>query len=302
MVWKLELTKDLTDQQFNSWHRLLEGRTGIQIAPHQRNYLQIQIARRMKELDLDDYDQYFEKVSEGLPGKVEWSILVDRLAVKESDFFRHRDSIDFVRQMLQQRIINSDLKDSFEVWSFGCATGEEPYSLAMTINDCFEHAHLEPYYGITATDISHSALKYARAGVFSERKLEGIDSKKRSRYFVAVGNREYQIVDKLRARVCFSQGNILQLNKMPDVKMDVIFCQNLLIYFRRWRRREILAQLAARLKPNGILLIGLGEVMDWSHPQLQRIKNERVQAYQFKPGEAVSAVENINKGMSGNGR
>lgn len=302
MVWTLETSTDLTDQQFNSWHRLLEERTGIQVAAHQRSYVQIQIAKRMKERGLDDYDQYFDQVSAGLEGKIEWSILVDRLAVKESDFFRHRDSIEFVRRMLQQRINAGTLTDSFEVWSLGCSTGEEPYSLAMTINDCFEHANLDPYYGITATDISHSALKQARAGIFNARKLEAIEPLKRNRYFTPRGNREFQVVDKLRARVCFSQGNILQLNKMPDIKMDVIFCQNLLIYFRRWRRREILAQLASRLKPGGVLLIGLGEVMDWSHPQLQRIKNEGVQAYQYNPSQTTSAIETIARGMPDNGR
>ncbi len=281
MVWSLQKTPELTDLQFEQWNKLLEERTGIQVASHQRSFLQMQIAARMRELDIKYFAEYFNQVSTGLQGMIEWSILVDRLVVKETSFFRHRDSIDCVRQLVQDRINNQNLSESFEVWSLGCATGEEPYSLAMVINDCFELAGLEPYYGITATDISQPALQSAREGMYGKRKLEPVTADERVRYFKAMdeAGESFQVTDKLRDRVCFSQGNVMKLNEMPMVKMDVIFCQNVLIYFRRWRRKEILNELASRLKPGGILLIGLGEVVDWSHSQLERVSDERIQAY-----------------------
>lgn len=281
MTWSLQTAPELSDLQFEQWNKLLEARTGIQVAPHQRSFLQIQLSRRMRELGIKHYAQYYGQVSSGVQGMVEWSILVDRLVVKETSFFRHRDSIEFVRRFLQNRINNQDLSDSFDVWSLGCATGEEPYSLAMVINDCFELAGLEPYYGITATDISQPALQFARHGVYGQRKLEPIAPDEQSRYFKTLpGEREgCQVIDKLRDRVCFSHGNVLKVSDMPKVKMDIIFCQNVLIYFRRWRRREILNELATRLKPGGILMIGLGEMVDWTHPNLQRVADERVQAY-----------------------
>lgn len=281
MTWSLQTAPELSDLQFEQWNKLLEARTGIQVAPHQRSFLQIQLARRMRELGIKHYAQYYGQVSSGVQGMVEWSILVDRLVVKETSFFRHRDSIEFVRRFLQNRINNQNLSDSFDVWSLGCATGEEPYSLAMVINDCFELAGLEPYHGITATDISQPALQFAREGVYGQRKLEPIAPDEQARYFKALpeGREGYQVVDKLRDRVCFSQGNVLKVSEMPMVKMDIIFCQNVLIYFRRWRRREILNELATRLKPGGILMIGLGEMVDWTHPNLQRVADERVQAY-----------------------
>ncbi len=281
MVWSLQKTPELTDLQFEQWNKLLEERTGIQVAAHQRGFLQMQIAARMRELEIKYFAEYFNQVSTGLQGMIEWSILVDRLVVKETSFFRHRDSIDCVRQLVQDRINNQKLSESFEVWSLGCATGEEPYSLAMVINDCFELAGLEPYYGITATDISQPALQRAREGMYGKRKLEPLTNDERVRYFKAMDEacESFQVTDKLRDRVCFSQGNVMKLSEMPMVKMDVIFCQNVLIYFRRWRRKEILNELASRLKSGGLLLIGLGEVVDWSHPQLERVSDERIQAY-----------------------
>ena len=147
MVWSLQAAPELTDQQFEQWNKLLEDRTGMQVMPQQRTFLQTQLGIRMRELGLTDYGQYYACVVDGLQGVVEWATLVDRLVVKETSFFRHRASAEFVRRLLQNRIDNQRLKSSFELWSVGCSTGEEPYSLAMVVNDCFELAGLDPYFG-----------------------------------------------------------------------------------------------------------------------------------------------------------
>nr|WP_221197142.1 CheR family methyltransferase [Simiduia aestuariiviva] len=279
---------ELTDTEFQQWSKLLEDRTGIQIAPHQRVFLQTQIAGRMRELECGDYNTYMNQVREGLQGMVEWSVLVDRLVVKETSFFRHRPSIEYVRRLVQSRIDNQALDDSFDVWSVGCATGEEPYALAMAVNDCFELAAIDPYFGVTATDISLPSLHKARAGIYPARKVDHATPQERARYFCPAGQ-HLQVVEKIRDRVCFTHGNVLELGKMPAVPMDVIFCQNVLIYFRRWRRREILNHLVDRLKPNGVLIVGLGEITDWNHPKMKRVGGEEIQAYQRSaPGAAKS--------------
>ena len=278
MVWSLRALPELSDTEFQQWSKLLEDRTGIQVAPHQRAFLQTQIASRMRELDCADYRDYLGQVIDGLQGIVEWSVLVDRLVVKETSFFRHRPSIEYVRRLVQSRIDNQSLSGSFDIWSVGCATGEEPYTLAMVTNDCFELGALEPYFGVTATDISIPSLQKARLGLYPARRAELATQQERARYFTAAGN-NLQVVDKIRDRVCFTHGNVLEINKMPAVPMDVIFCQNLLIYFRRWRRREILNLLVERLKPNGVLVVGLGEITDWNHPKLKRVGGDEIQAY-----------------------
>lgn len=278
-MWSLQKAPELSDLQFEMWNKLLEERTGIQLSEHQRGFLQFQLAARMRELDIKNYAQYYNQVCDGVEGTLEWLRLVDRLLVKETSFFRHRDSIEAVRKLLQEHINNQRLSESFEVWSLGCSTGEEPYSLAMVISDCFELAGLDPYFGITATDISQPSLNTARQGVYPERRLQPLTEGERQRYFKTLDKGAEQVIERIRDRVCFSYGNVMALSDMPVVPMDVIFCQNLLIYFRRWRRREILNELASRLKPGGLLVIGLGEVMDWQHPQLERVNNDKIQAY-----------------------
>lgn len=149
----------------------------------------------------------------------------------------------------------------------------------MVINDCFELAALDPYYGITALDISSSALAKARTGRYSARRLSEITPEEIKRYMQQCANGSYEVASKLRDRVCFTHCNLVRAGSLPGVKVDVIFCQNLLVYFRRWLRRDILNALIERLKPGGLLVIGLGEVVDWEHPRMQRIALDEVQAY-----------------------
>ena len=279
MAWSLQMLPSLSANQFHLWVKLIEERTGIQLLIQQKPWLESQLSHRLRERGLNDYDQYYQLILGGLDGHLEWASLIDRIAVKETSFFRHRESIDCVRRHLQNAINNQTLNDSFEVWSLGCATGEEPYSLAMAINDCFELARLHPYYGITAMDISTSALKIGRRGIYSPRKLELISLDEKLRYFTPQNDGNYQIAAKLRDRVCFSRTNIIHTRNLPEVKLDVIFCQNVLIYFRRWLRRDLLNALVDRLKPGGLLVVGLGETADWNHPHMQRSGDEQVQAY-----------------------
>ncbi len=279
MVWSLQAAPDLSDQQFDQWSKLLEDRAGICLGDAQRVFLQTQVAMRMRELGHSDYTQYYNRVVDGVAGMVEWAVLIDRLVVKETSFFRHRPSITYVQNYLQDHINNQRLDSPFDIWSVGCSSGEEPYTLAMMMNETFELARLEPYYGIIASDISRAALTIAKTGIYPQRKVELIDAPLRKRYFGALEKNRYQISRELMDKVCFNQANVLNINEFPSIKLDVVFCQNLLIYFRRWLRHEIMNAFVDRLKPGGILVCGLGEVVDWSNDDVKRISVDDVQVY-----------------------
>jgi type IV pilus assembly protein PilK len=280
MAWSLRTLPTLSEAQFLQWGKLLEERTGIQLVFQQKAWLESQMNSRMRDLGYEDYDAYFYFITQdSIEAKLEWSRLIDRIAVKETSFFRHRDSIEYVRNYLQQKINNKALNTSFDIWSLGCATGEEAYSLAMVVNDSFELAALSPYYGITAMDISSSALTAGRKGRYNKRRTEQVKPDEAKRYLQLCSDGSYEVVTKLRDRVCFTHTNIIHARQLPQVTVDVIFCQNLLVYFRRWLRRDVLNALAERLKPGGLLIVGLGEVVDWEHPEMQRTGDDHVQAY-----------------------
>ncbi len=282
MIWSLQAAPDLTDQQFDQWSKLLEERAGICLSDQQRVFLQTQVSMRMRELGHSDYSQYYNRVVDGVSGLMEWSVLIDRLVVKETSFFRHKASIDFVRNDLMARINNNQVDGSFDVWSVGCSSGEEPYSLSMILNDSYEYARKEPYYGIIASDISRAALAIAKTGIYPQRKVEMMDPHYRQRYFSQLENGRYQISQNLKERVCFNHANVLNVSEMPTIKLDIIFCQNLLIYFRRWLRHEIMNAFVERLKPGGVIVVGLGEVVDWVHRDVTRVAIDEVQAYTHK--------------------
>lgn len=282
MIWSLQAVPSISDQQFALWSKLLEERAGIYLSTAQRTFLQTQVAMRMRELGLSDYSHYYQMIMDGVPGLIEWSRLIDRLVVKETSFFRHQASLDFVAEHLAERLACAGSQHHYDVWSVGCSSGEEPYSLAMVLSEGYSHAHLEPLFGITATDISRAALSLAKAGVYGGRKLELMEQHFKERYFSSVEEGRYQVVASLRDRICFNQANMLDINDMPVVKVDLIFCQNLLVYFRRWLREKILNAFVQRLKPGGALVIGLGEVLDWSHPDMKRAPVAAVQAYLHK--------------------
>lgn len=269
----------LPKEQLTEWERFLEKNTGIQLTPSQHILFQTQVTLRMKELGISDYNVYFNFLQMDVEGVAEWQVLVDRLVVKETSFFRHRPSLDLVRQFLLNRLAQKEQQSSFEILSVGCSTGEEPYALAALVNDCYEDSGHASYFGVTAVDISLPALSIARQGVYSTRSMKLMDPDEKEHYFELLDDGLYKVKDKIKNRVCFSQVNVLHLEEKPVQLMDVIYCQNMLIYFRRWRRRHILNELVRRLKPGGILVIGLGEITDWHCPSVERVANKEVHAY-----------------------
>lgn len=277
--WAMSSLPEFSDEDFEKWKLALEEKTGIHLVPQQKAFLQAQLAIRLRELGNISLDDYAARLKDGINGMVEWSTLTDRLVVKETSFFRHPENCDFIRRTIRNQIREGRVGDSFDIWSVGCSTGEEPYTLAMIANDCFEEASLSNYWGVTGTDISMPALAFGRQGIYPKRKLDMLPGDEKYRYFDALDGDRFQVNKKLRSRVCFAHGNASELKKLPQVNMDLISCHNMLIYFRRWRRRKILNNLADRLKPGGILIIGMGEIMEWDHPHLVRVDDDTVQAY-----------------------
>lgn len=281
--WAMKPLPDITAAEFRAWQELLETRSGMVLNEQRRAFLQTTLATRLRELGLDSYACYYQQVTDGPRGAVEWSHLMDRLTVQETRFLRHPPSFHHLREYLSQRLEAARDGRAWQLWSVGCSSGEETYSLALVAAEVQREAGLEVgRFGITGTDLSLSALARAREGRYNARRVAELPAELLERYFQAQADGSFQVCASLRERVCFARLNVLDLERAPQRGMDVIFCQNLLIYFRRWRRREILSRLVERLVPGGLLVIGVGEVADWHHPQLQPVADEQVLAFTRK--------------------
>jgi type IV pilus assembly protein PilK len=275
MAWSYPSLPALTDQQFISWQQLIEDRTGIDLSQH-RPILQSGLTRRLRELDCDDYDAYFRRVRRWPESLSEWQVLIDRITVKETSFFRQPAAYALVRSYLDKRVKNADALD---LWSVGCATGEEPYGLAICASEVIARSGRRAFFGVLANDISTEALQQARRGQFSARRLDAMPEVLRERYFAPARPGFYEVLPSLRERVCYAQANLLDVDRLPQLAMDVIFCQNVLVYFRRWRTKRVLDALVERLKPGGMMVLGPGEAALWQHPKVVRLAPQGVSAY-----------------------
>ena len=149
----------------------------------------------------------------------------------------------------------------------------------------------QPRFAIVATDISHRAIAEARLGVYQERRLCRLCPTLKDKYFDRVGPSRYRVKPSLRSHICFLTSNVLD-SKPPLIhcKLNLIYCQNMLIYFRRWQRREIVNQLTQQMKCDGHLILGMGELGTWTPANLTRSVPRNVQAYSKKPIEIAAAV------------
>lgn len=266
-------------EEFRDWRVLLEQRTGMQLSEQRKSFLQTNLAGRMRELGLGCYRDYYLLVTDRKAGGLEWIRLVDRLTVHETRFFRNPAAFDAVRSYLEPLAKSFTVQRGCDCWSVGCSTGEEPYSLAMVVDDVLTQNSLQAHYSVTGSDISLPVLSRAREGTYQKRRVEEIDAGYRERYFDGRASDYDQVCIDLRRRVCFAQVNVLELRGAPIRDMQIIFCHNMLIYFRRWLRQQILDQLVERLRPGGLLVIGQGEAPDWNHALLESRVAPGVQAW-----------------------
>lgn len=272
---------EMDDVQFRQWVELLEKRTGTVIPPERKSFLVTNLGIRMREIGCASYQEYYEKLNSGVNGLMEWSTLVDRITVHETRFFRHPSSLEVIRQYVLSKPVDPKRNCvSLQAWSVACSTGEEAYTLGMVIDQALlQLRDRETYFGITATDISPASLATGRRAIYSAQRVESISPALISQYFERRQDGTYQVSDLLRKRVCFARMNALEADQVSFGKMDIIYCQNLLIYFNRDTREKIVNNLVRHLLPGGMLILGSGELLGWENPLVEKINDKNTLAY-----------------------
>lgn len=279
---KLNSHPELSIENYLKWVEILEG-LGICTDTIPRSFLETRLRMRMSTHGFENFCGYYEYLRSLSKDSFEWKVLVDNLTVQETRFFRHPESLSLIEgTLLSKQLLPDKIQRNIHAWSVACATGEEAYSLAIVIDKSLRAADKGVFFGITATDISHAALTTARRGIYSRDKVTIIPSHLRTEYFIPLDKNNYQVKLALRNRVCFSKLNVLQAKNAPLGQMDIIVCQNLLIYFSPDKHPSILDTLAAHLAPGGLLILSISDVSNWTHPALERINHENTLAYRRK--------------------
>lgn len=290
-TWSLQRAPAFAAGEFERWRNLIEAHSGLAFSEARETYLRTVLADRIRRLRLPDYESYLRRLDQGLgdrDARVEWHRLIDTLTIQETRFFRDAEAYAFAERHLRDRIRGRHARKAppslarrpLQLWSMGCSTGEEAYSLAILAEE-LTYGSFEPGFGVWATDISAAAIRRARAGIYPEAVLPQFSRQRRMRCLGMVGVPEgsVQVVERLRSRVCCARANLLEAPDAGIVDLDLVFCQNVLIYFRKWRRREVLDAVAARLAPGGAIVIGPGDVQDWVPSGCERARDEHVLAF-----------------------
>ncbi|MDX1823152.1 MAG: protein-glutamate O-methyltransferase CheR [Thiohalomonadales bacterium] len=270
-LWRRRNVAPMDNYEFRQWVELLEKRTGISLPEKRKSFLLANLNIRMRELGYEKYQEYFRHLLAGRRGAVEWEILVDRLTVHETRFFRDITALEMLEDCYLNTLPTSDSAMRINIWSVGCATGEEPYSLAMFVDKVLSARGVRHYLAITASDISSASLATGRTGNYHRNRLKNLPDEYRDSYFKTIDADHYEVDASLRERVCFTRLNLLHLDEATLGMMDIIFCQNVLIYFKREQRRRILDELVEHLRPGGILVLGAGEITEWQPDDLESL-------------------------------
>ena len=188
--------------------------------------------------------------------------LLNVLTINVTQFFRNTDVFDKVKEIVFPSILREKEKEASEdirIWSVGCSSGEEPYTIALMLREYFKKEISHYPLSIIATDFDREMIKKGRQGVYHEKIMEEMPKDFKEKYFSPLGDGLFLIDKKTRDMVTFKRKNILEENIYKD--MDLVFCRNMLIYFSREQQREVLLQLAEALKVGGYLVLGKAETL-----------------------------------------
>jgi len=279
----------LTDVEFTQFQRLIHQRAGIFLSEAKRALLVGRLARRIRELGLTSFGAYYAAVQAG--GPAEMTRLLDAVATNETHFFREAAQFDLLRdkvcgEWLEEAEAGTRSR-AVRVWSAACSTGEEPYSIAMVLEDAL--GRLGWGIDILASDLSTKVLAQAAAGVWRADRGDPIPGHHLRSYMLrGVGPEAGKIKagSQIRSRIRFAQVNLRDPEWQVSERFDAIFVRNVLIYFDAPTRAEVLRRLVGHLAPGGYLFLGHAEGMAGASLPLKSVMPA---VYRLAPGPGRTA-------------
>jgi chemotaxis protein methyltransferase CheR len=268
---------DLPDDVFRLLRDEIYKRTGMWFSDSSKYLLQKRLSPRAKELSFDSFQKYFYFLQYDPRSTAEFDAIYDLVTTNETYFFREPAQLTaFIEEVVPDLLSKKHIK-KIRIWSAGCSSGEEPYSLAMLLQESgyFEHATFE----IFASDINQQVLAKARKGQYRESAFRATTPALRDKYFTRDADGSWRIGDDIRNRVQFGRLNLYDEARVSLLgHLDVIFCRNVIIYFDDASKRVVVTNFYNRLIDGGYLLLGHSESLISLSTQfkLRHLKNDMV--------------------------
>ncbi|MEO5364837.1 MAG: protein-glutamate O-methyltransferase [Magnetococcus sp. WYHC-3] len=258
----------ITDRDFKVLSEFIEHNLGILMPDSKRTMLSARLQKRVRILGLPSISQYIQHLFDGGGDNAEMTHFLDIVTTNKTDFFREPAHFDYLVNTALPEIIQrtgAGEKRELRIWSAGCSTGEEPYTLAMVLEEFRARRGGALRYQILGTDISTRALDHARRAIYEQARVEPVSIELKRKYLLRSRDRSLglvRIVPELRSRVRFQRLNFMDAEfNLPD-RMDVIFCRNVVIYFDRATQEQLINKFCMYLSPGGYLLMGHSETLN----------------------------------------
>ena len=287
----------LTDAEVKLLQTLVYQECGMFFDERRIHFLRDRAQRRLKACNSESFYSYYRLLT-SREGKAELTALLENLTVNETSFFRAKPQLELFQKTILEQVLNKKQanKDfTLRVWSAGCSTGQEPYTLAMMICDALAYYYLRnPAPGVEmpaskpivpppwkvevlASDMSYSALLTAQQGMYSESHMESVDYTSRLRYFDKLSDK-YAIKPALKGLIQFDFHN-LKTDFLPR-RNDIIFCRNVMIYFDEAEQKRLIEKFYHCLNPEGYLFVGHAESLFGLSTKYRMLHMNNATAYQ----------------------
>ncbi|MFC2138135.1 CheR family methyltransferase [Bacteroidota bacterium] len=265
----------LNKNQFEKISAFINGKVGIKLPEEKLIMLQGRLYKRLKALNIKTFNEYFEYAFSKEGSKKEIVNLIDVICTNKTSFFREPNHFDFIKNHIFSEFINRvNGNRHIKIWSAGCSSGEEPYTLGMVFQSFIEK-NFGFNYSILGTDISTQILKTAINAIYSQDKTQEIPNEIKKNYLLKSKDRKnptVRVIPEIRRKVTFQRLNLM--DNVYNVKQifDIIFCRNTLIYFDRPIQELVINKLCQHLKHGGYLFIGHSESVFSMNVPLQQIR------------------------------
>ena len=259
------MESSITAEEFQRFRTLIYDESGISLGEQKKSLLASRLSKRLRDLDLATFSEYYEKVTEDQTCE-EFTCMLDLISTNKTDFLREPKHFDFLRERILPEL---NTTKQIRIWSSACSTGEEPYTIAMTLYEGVQNPERWDFK-ILASDLSTRVLAKAAAGTYDEDRFRDVPPEFIKRHFLR-GRGEQTGVFKVKPHladvITFRRLNLMDDRFPIKNSLDLIFCRNVMIYFDRPTQETLVNKFHHYLKPGGYLFIGHSESLQWvTHP------------------------------------